>query len=253
MTQSIIAYNDAKLKELEQKISDIKVDSKLPVKLMDHEGNIKKVLIEQSLEDSINSNTTVYFKFPFDSGYTGIATIVTINFEISYYNTTNNKLNFLEFKATISACDDFINAEIDMSLNHGKHIITDKNIVYYADTDPAQFYLKLTFLCDGNLVYSHIKYKDIAINTTFLPYFTFEYMLVPALPYETVYDQHSLKLTHSALDVVKNSNLSSIFVISNSTSSPGITHPHLYPDTDTSWTCIAEIQTGINVWIYTGP
>jgi hypothetical protein len=154
-----------------------------------------------------------------------------------------------------------INAELDMSLNHGKYYFSSKSIVYYIDTSSVKhYYLKLTaFIDSGTDQYSDVHYTDISTNKSIPETFNYENMLVTTLPgTEVTFSSATITAWTTALDAVRMGNGAYQAVITSNGSSsqnPGITHKHLYPDSTATnkWTMLSQIgSTGYYVWNYNG-
>jgi hypothetical protein len=139
-------YNDSALKAL-------KKDSQFPVKLEDNNGNIRKVLIEETINYiKASGNVVWYIKFPWITAE--IAPTVTLNFSIRQVDPYARDFTSY-FTATIQNNAGTLLVELDSSRNYGKLVYAGKSIIYYEDEEEVKhYYLKLSFVNTVENVYN---------------------------------------------------------------------------------------------------
>jgi hypothetical protein len=256
MTQSFIAYNETKLKELDAELTQIKEDSKLPVKLFDSEGKIKKVLLEKSFNfTKSGSPVIIYLKFPLSTSSLLPFPSVLMNFSILMSHSDMPTNNTSYFKSMLYFESDIINVEIDSSLNHGQLVISDKKIVYYTDGEINHYYLKLSIQNLGaGTKYFDVNYTDMSSNIGIPADFIYDNMILNVLPEaEQIYANTNIINTNVFVDFVKLGNGARTGIITNnSLNNPGVTHAHLYPDSSSKWSTPTQIGTSdLDMWTYT--
>jgi hypothetical protein len=234
-------------------LSDIELDLKLPVKIVDDDGNIKKVLIEKTISTTVESgNIICYFKFPWIPN--AAHSIVTLNFSFLKKYPVAQSTGISYFKVILYNNDDggSMIGEIDSSLNHARININQKKIVYYTDAGKKYYYFKIGFENTGSNIYAETTYNDISTTDAIPPDFSLEDMVLFELPKaETEFSTASIYIRTAALDIASMSGSTTVGVITSSNDNPGVTHPWLYPSTTGSWdpkTAIAS--TGFNIWTY---
>jgi hypothetical protein len=241
-------------------LDDINMDLKLPVKILDDQGRVKKVILEKSLNSTLTSSyLAFYLKFPFIiAESTNEHPVISMNFSLigNYPPGVNIGTSFCK-TLIYTDSDAVINAEIDMSLNHGKYYLYSKSIVYYTDSSSVRhYYLKLTIYVEsGNGKYYDVHYTDISTNKTIPEEFNYDNMLLTILPgTEVAFTSAKITAWSTALDAVRYGNGGYQAIITGSSStSPGNTHRHLYPDSAEKWTMMGQIGTsGYYIWKYSG-
>jgi hypothetical protein len=236
------------------------MDLKLPVKITDSEGKIKKVLLNKSLNFVKESGTiTFYLKFPFIDNSTGAEyPSVILNFRVKKGMPNSLTGGTSYFKATIYRQDVEFLPEIDISLNHGMLVFYGRAVVYYTDGDGVNhYYLKLTFVNSSSNVYMDVNYFDMSTNDNIPADFSYDNMLLTVLPStEYSYPEYNFSFKSVTMDQMRLSptgNRQPVITNSNS-DNPGVTHKHLYPDTSGSWSS-TKIQIGTSdfyMWTYSG-
>jgi hypothetical protein len=217
-------------------LDDISLDLKTPVKIMDSAGNIKKVILEQTVSTPSSSIKTFYFKFPIITIPSDVQWISSeINFKCQYYAGAGTQ--FSTFKVYIKYTTPVISLwfNIDNSLANGRYNITNKSVVYYTDEqEVTNYYLKLEFDTAG--ARTNMTYMDLSTTGTIPADFKYDNMVVTSLPSETVFSGPSFYTTNVFIANVTVSNSTSVYVLTSSkTSNPTVTHPQLYSGGQSYW------------------
>jgi hypothetical protein len=231
-------------------LSDIELDLKLPAKLVDEAGVVKKVLVEKTLNTITSSTFRYYFKIPY---LTATENLITINISL-YKNTGTAATSDVSFiKALIykpaSSTPIII---LDISLNHAKYTINQYELLSYDDGTKINYYFVLHIENSVTDLNTSMKYSDISSSVGFPADFSYEDMVLTTAPGTMVSVSAFIKKTSSHLDRIKKSGSTSVFVLTDSsTIKPCNSHPLIYPSSASNWASSVEIASGVYAWKYT--
>jgi hypothetical protein len=292
MSTPIISYNSVKLTELEQEIADIPVtpaydlqtkkitlDSstdnhgtvdkyargdhthfldlndidmnlKLPVKIVDEEGKIKKILIHETKVYTALPGTAIYFKYPIVPKISG-TTAPSIEFNFKVINKQNDNI-FSIFKIVIYITTGGTTCNIDNTYNAAKLVISENSLKYYTDDDiKDHFYFKVLFT--GNSFATNITYLDLSTDSYIPEDFSTNDMIVTELPKPESSVTFTNRITNPFINAIKQIGTYNITVITNSSSSPAVTHPHIYGGMSTgTWSVNSSLLSGYYIWTFSG-
>jgi hypothetical protein len=256
MEQKIRSYNDAKLKEIEQEIADISAGSKLPFKFLNEEGKIKKILLhQQTIFPSGIPNNYIYIKIPEIPFIPFVSGEHNPSVEFNLKVVQNKAYDaFSRFKVVIYfvAVDNF-KCNIDNTHNALKIISTNSNIVYYLDEEEKKhFYVKL-YLNSLGTTQSIITLFDISTDSYIPEDFSTTDMIISTLPGTETQSNNITQITNPYMNAAQKINSISMYVLTNGTNNPGVTHQNLYPGTSNNWASRYQLSTDpeIYAWKYT--
>jgi hypothetical protein len=256
MEQKIISYNDAKLKDLDEKIGQIdqeidqlKGGAKLPVKIMDDENKIKQIILHQTkiFFGGTGPVTYMYFKFPFVPKIEEIkAPSVEIN--LKFVNNNNNCVISL-FKVIVYLTSTSTICNIDNTHNFAKLIITEKLIVYYTDDEGKNHYfLKLLFNTHDTTI--NVSYLDVSTDSYIQEDFSTNDMILTELPKPATQLSNNINIVNPFVNALNNGS-NKTGIITYSTTTPPDAFPYIYGNTTGTWSS-TTLATGVYAWSYTG-
>jgi hypothetical protein len=235
-------------------LSEITVELKTPVKIVDEAGDIKKVLIEKTMvNNAVGSLVIWYLKFPLiSSSSTGVYPSVTINFDVTK-SLPYSGCGFSHFAAIIRNNNGTLAAVIESSFNHELLIqnTSERKIVYYTEGGINHYYLKIVFNKQSG-TFSEAKYKDISTNTSIPADFTYDNMVLITLPgTEVEYATYNIADKNVFLDAVTTGNGISQGIITYGNTNPSSGLSYLYPGTIyNNWSGTKIGETNYYMWNY---
>jgi hypothetical protein len=247
---SIISYNSAKLTEIEQEIADLGGDLKLPVKITNSEGKIKKALIYQTKAYPTSMTNYVYLKYPSVPKIEGtIDASVELNFKVV---GKKDDYVFSLYKLIIYTTTTGTKCTIDNTHNALKLEISTRALVYYTDdAGKNHYYFKLLI---NTTFPTNLTYLDVSTDSYIPDDFSFDDMLVTSLPKPESSLTYTFKLSNPHLIAARKGTASNgVCIITTSSSLPRQIYPDIYSDTsDASWSTITTGISGITLWKYSG-
>jgi hypothetical protein len=248
MTQPVIAYNSVKLSELQEDIDNIEL--KTPLKIVDSEGHIKKVLIHQTKVYPTSMTGFFYLKYP---GVPKIGGTVDASVEFNF-KIVGKKDDYLFslFKIIIYVTSGGTTCTIDNTYNALKLTINQKSLVFYVDDEGKNhYYLKVNIT---NSVPTNLTYLDVSTDSYIPEDFSYDDMIVTSLPKPESSVTYTFKMTNPHLIAVrKGDSANGVCIITTSSSLPRMNYPDIYDGTsDANWSTITTGISGITLWKYTG-
>jgi hypothetical protein len=254
MEQSIISYNSAKLSEIEQEIADITVDSKLPVKIIDSEGKIKKYLLHQTSSFAAGYQNYIYLKFPEVPMLTaGYFPSIEFNIKVDGYLVGDRAFTLFKIVIYIDSSGEELKfiCNFDNTSNALKLAFNEQKIVYYEyEEGKRHYYLKILF--NTNLQ-KNLTYLDLSTNSYIPEDFSPNNMIVSAIPGTEVNADYTITMVNPLLNAIKLEGSTNIGVITTSTSNPVVNYPYIYGGTNSgTWSRSDAILTKYYIWTFNG-
>jgi hypothetical protein len=259
MIQPIVAYNSAKLTELEHKIDDITVDTKLPLRLKDSNGSISAILFHKTwVYNGGIPDACVYIKLPelpyFAPSCAPLMPSVDFNIKVS----KNNDYNVFSLFNIVVLYTDVGVYKCNIDNTHNSLRINTSYsaysaIRYYVDEESNKHYYVKLYLYGMGTGQVVITLLDMYTDSIIPEDFSTDDMIVLELPAQEVGTDNVTKVTNPFMDAVKSSNTVNgrMYIMTSSASDPQATYPNLFPDTAPNWT-ITPLGNDVYAWKYTG-
>jgi hypothetical protein len=227
------------------------VDLKTPLKIMNENGEIKKILIQQESTWPASLTFPLYFRYPLVPKIAGM-TPATVEFNFKVGTKLNNLIYSL-FKVNLLIEDENTICNIENTHNYAKILIDTKNLVYVIEETEQQLnYLKLKFSNINTAV--SITYIDVSSNGIIPDNLPLGEMITSWVPNEETVPS-TINIINTSIFNARNLNSSgNIYVLTTSAMPPSASHPHIYSGTTpASWSYIqiSGIST-LYIWKYTG-
>jgi hypothetical protein len=227
-------------------LNDIDMDLKLPVKIVDEEGKIKKILVHKTLVFETDFHNPVHFKIPEVPSFEVNNASIELNIKLVGKNTGD--YIFSLFKVILYYTGAAWKCNLDRTYG-GSKIEINYNIVYYDDEDlKRHFFFKLTM----NSFQGQITYVDLSTDNYIPDDFSTTDMISLTLAKTATTASNTIITTNPFNNAAKLKGSNAIYVLTNSSANnPGITHSHIYSDSTTAnWTNAGLVITGVYAWKY---